>query len=255
MLLCDLDYSVQLMGCGLFGGNMLIVLIWCYCEEMKCIGKGNVDCCWDVLLQQLLLVYDLVQNCLIVIVVILQGLVFNVKVDIVDKFGSFGGLVGYELICVIDVKGVLVDVKGELCSWWILVDKIVWILFGNCVVVQYSVYDFLGVKGVKVNGMFIQEENLVDIVGLELVWVVYVVQEFKVKQVQQQGFFCVWLMLWVQQLLLNEVVCCLIVDICVLGLWCSNGMLVNLLVFGVIFSCKVGQLMQCSEVDQIKVWC
>ncbi|KAG1341392.1 hypothetical protein G6F61_014877 [Rhizopus arrhizus] len=48
----DLDYSVQPMGRGSFGGNMLIASTWRHREEMKRIGKGNADRRWDVLPQQ-----------------------------------------------------------------------------------------------------------------------------------------------------------------------------------------------------------
>ncbi|WP_353098535.1 M13 family metallopeptidase, partial [Stenotrophomonas lactitubi] len=44
----DLDYSVQPMGRGSFGGNMLIASTWRHREEMKRIGKGNADRRWDV---------------------------------------------------------------------------------------------------------------------------------------------------------------------------------------------------------------
>jgi putative endopeptidase len=114
----DLDYSVQPMGRGSFGGNMLIASTWRHREEMKRIGKGNADRRWDVLPQQPSLAYDLAQNRLIVTAAILQGPVFNAKADAADKFGSFGGLVGHELTRAIDAKGALVDAKGELRSWW-----------------------------------------------------------------------------------------------------------------------------------------
>ena len=45
----DLDYTVQPMGRGSFGGNMLIASTWRHREEMKRIGRGNADRRWDVL--------------------------------------------------------------------------------------------------------------------------------------------------------------------------------------------------------------
>ncbi|HCL43504.1 MAG TPA: peptidase M13, partial [Pseudomonas sp.] len=143
----DLDYSVQPMGRGSFGGNMLIASTWRHREEMKRIGKGNADRRWDVLPQQPSLAYDLAQNRLIVTAAILQGPVFNAKADAADKFGSFGGLVGHELTRAIDAKGALVDAKGELRSWWTPADKTAWTLLGSRVAAQYSAYDFPGVKG------------------------------------------------------------------------------------------------------------
>ncbi|QDL28960.1 M13 family metallopeptidase [Stenotrophomonas maltophilia] len=250
----DLDYSVQPMGRGSFGGNMLIASTWRHREEMKRIGKGNADRRWDVLPQQPSLAYDLAQNRLIVTAAILQGPVFNAKADAADKFGSFGGLVGHELTRAIDAKGALVDAKGELRSWWTPADKTAWTLLGNRVAAQYGTYDFPGVKGAKVNGTLTQEENLADIAGLELAWAAYVAQEPKAKQAQQQGFFRAWSTLWAQQLSPNEAVRRLTADIRAPGLWRSNGTLANLPAFGATFSCKAGQPMQRSEADQIKVW-
>jgi putative endopeptidase len=250
----DLDYSVQPMGRGSFGGNMLIASTWRHREEMKRIGKGNADRRWDVLPQQPSLAYDLAQNRLIVTAAILQGPVFNAKADAADKFGSFGGLVGHELTRAIDAKGALVDAKGELRSWWTPADKTAWTLLGSRVAAQYSAYDFPGVKGAKVNGTLTQEENLADIAGLELAWAAYTAQEPKAKQAQQQGFFRAWSALWAQQLSPNEAVRRLTADIRAPGLWRSNGTLANLPAFGATFSCKAGQPMQRSEAEQIKVW-
>jgi len=250
----DLDYTVQPMGRGSFGGNMLIASTWRHRQEMKRIGKGNADRRWDVLPQQPSLAYDLAQNRLIVTAAILQGPVFNAKADAADKFGSFGGLVGHELTRAIDAKGALVDAKGELRSWWTPADKTAWTLLGNRVAAQYSAYDFPGVKGAKVNGTLTQEENLADIAGLELAWAAYTAQEPKAKQAQQQGFFRAWSALWAQQLSPNEAARRLTADIRAPGLWRSNGTLANLPAFGATFSCKAGQPMQRSEADQIKVW-
>ena len=250
----DLDYSVQPMGRGSFGGNMLIASTWRHREEMKRIGKGNADRRWDVLPQQPSLAYDLAQNRLIVTAAILQGPVFNAKADAADKFGSFGGLVGHELTRAIDAKGALVDAKGELRSWWTPADKTAWTLLGNRVAAQYGAYDFPGVKGAKVNGALTQEENLADIAGLELAWAAYVAQEPKAKQAQQQGFFRAWSALWAQQLSPNEAVRRLTADIRAPGVWRSNGTLANLPAFRATFSCKAGQPMQRSEAEQIKVW-
>lgn len=250
----DLDYTVQPMGRGSFGGNMLIASTWRHREEMRRIGKGNADRRWDVLPQQPSLAYDLAQNRLIVTAAILQGPVFNAKADAADKFGSFGGLVGHELTRTIDAKGALVDAKGELRSWWTPADKTAWTLLGNRVAAQYGAYDFPGVKGAKVNGALTQEENLADIAGLELAWAAYVAQEPKAKQAQQQGFFRAWSALWAQQLSPNEAVRRLTADIRAPGVWRSNGTLANLPAFGATFSCKAGQPMQRSEADQIKVW-
>ena len=250
----DLDYSVQPMGRGSFGGNMLIASTWRHREEMKRIGKGNADRRWDVLPQQPALAYDIAQNRLIVTAAVLQGPVFNAKADAADKFGSFGALVAHELTRAVDAKGALVDAKGELRSWWTPADKTAWTLLGSRVAAQYSAYDFPGIKGAKVNGELTREENLADVAGLELAWEAYKAVEPSAKPAAQQGFFRAWAALWAQQLSPNEAAQRLTSDVLAPGRWRTNGALSNLPAFGATFSCKPGQPMQRVDNDQIKVW-
>lgn len=250
----DLDYSVQPMGRGSFGSNMLIASTWRHREEMKRIGKGNADRRWDVLPQQPALAYDIAQNRLIVTAAVLQGPVFNAKADTADKFGSYGALVAHELTRAIDAKGSLVDAKGELRSWWTPADKAAWELLGSRVAAQFSGYDFPGVKGATVNGQLTREENLADLAGLELAWAAYRAAEPDAKPATQQGFFRAWASLWPQQLSPNEAAQRLTSDTMAPGKWRTNGPLSNLPAFGATFSCKPGQPMQRVDAEQIKVW-
>ena len=75
----DLDYTVQPMGRGSFGSNMLIASTWRHREEMKRIGRGNADRRWDVLPQQPALAYDIAQNRLIVTAAMLQAPVLDTR--------------------------------------------------------------------------------------------------------------------------------------------------------------------------------
>ncbi|OEZ01062.1 MULTISPECIES: M13 family metallopeptidase [Stenotrophomonas] len=250
----DLDYTVQPMGRGSFGSNMLIASTWRHREEMKRIGKGNADRRWDVLPQQPALAYDIAQNRLIVTAAALQGPIFNAKSDTADKYGSYGALVAHELTRAIDAKGSLVDAKGELRSWWTPADKTAWNLLGNRVAAQFSGYEFPGVKGAKVNGELTREENLADLAGLELAWAAYNAVEPGAKPATQQGFFRAWASLWPQQLSPNEAAQRLTSDTMAPGKWRTNGPLSNLPSFGATYSCKPGQPMQRVDGDQIKVW-
>src|SRR5690606_34637398 len=69
----DLDFTIQPMGRGSFGGNMLIASTWRHREEMRRIGEANADRRWDVLPQQPALAYDLAQNRLIVTAAAMQA--------------------------------------------------------------------------------------------------------------------------------------------------------------------------------------
>ena len=250
----DLDYSVQPMGRGSFGGNMLIASTWRHREEMKRIGKGNADRRWDVLPQQPSLAYDLAQNRLIVTAAALQAPIFNAQATAADKFGSYGALVGHELTRAIDAKGSLIDAKGELRSWWTPADKAAWTQLGSRVAAQYGAYEFPGVKGAKVNGTLTQEENLADLAGLELAWDAYRAVEANAKPADQQGFFSAWASLWGQQVAPNEAAARLSADVRAPGKWRTNGPLSNLPAFSASFSCKPGQPMQRTETEQLRIW-
>lgn len=250
----DLDYTVQPMGRGSFGGNMLIASTWRHREEMKRIGKGNADRRWDVLPQQPAVAYDLAQNRLIVTAAALQAPIFTGNASTAQKYGSFGALVAHEITRAIDAKGAQVDARGELRNWWSDADRAAWTQLGNRIVGQYAAYDFPGVKGAKVNGALTREENLADLAGVEIAWEAYAAAEPAAKPADRQGFFNAWAGLWAQQLSANEAVQRLASDIHAPGIWRTNGPLANLPGFAASFNCKSGQPMQRTDAEQIKVW-
>src|SRR3546814_558846 len=101
----DLDYSVQPMGRGSFGGNMLIASTWRHREEMMRIGNANASRRWDVLAQQPALAYDMAHNRLVVSAAVLQPPVLDMTKNAASHYGSFGALVGHELGRAVDAKG------------------------------------------------------------------------------------------------------------------------------------------------------
>ena len=250
----DLDYTVQPMGRGSFGGNMLIASAWRHSQEMKRIGKGNADRRWDVLPQQPALAYDLAQNRLIVTAAALQGPIFDNANGAAGKFGAYGALVAHEISRAIDAKGALIDADGQLRSWWTPADKSAWTLLGNRVAAQYSAYAFPGVKDAKVNGELTRDENMADLSGVEIAWDAFTTAQPQATQAEQQAFFRAWASLWPQQVSPNEAVQRLTSEIRAPGQWRSNGPLSNLPAFGAAFQCKQGQPMQRSEAEQIRIW-
>jgi len=250
----DLDYTVQPMGRGSFGGNMLIASTWRHAQEMKRIGKGNADRRWDVLPQQPALSYDLAQNRLIVTAAALQGPIFTDADGLPGKFGAYGSLVAHEISRAIDAKGALVDAKGELRSWWTPADKSAWTLIGNRVAAQYGAYPFPGVKDAKVNGELTRDENMADISGVEIAWEAFTAAQPDAKPADRQAFFRAWASLWPQQLSPNEAVQRLTAEPRAPGRWRTNGPLANLPAFGAAFQCKPGQPMQRTEAEQIRIW-
>ncbi|MCR6685030.1 M13 family metallopeptidase [Pseudoxanthomonas sp.] len=249
----DLDYSVQPMGRGSFGGNILIASTWRHREEMKRIGKGNADRRWDVLPQQPALAYDIAQNRIIVTAAVLQPPVFDVA-DPAVVYGGYGALVGNQLTRAVDAKGALVDARGELRSWWTPADKSAWLQLGERVANQFAGYDYPGVRGAKVNGGLVKDESLADLAGLELALEAYAKANPGAKPVDQQSFFRAWSRLWGQQLTANAATERLTADIHAPGLLRSNVPLSNLPAFGAAYGCKAGQPMQRAEAEQIRIW-
>ncbi|MCF5970151.1 M13 family metallopeptidase, partial [Xanthomonas perforans] len=250
----DLDYTVQPMGRGSFGGNMLIASTWRHREEMKRIGKGNADRRWDVLPQQPAVAYDIAQNRLIVTAAVLQAPVLTTGGTQAAQYGAYGALVAHEITRAIDAKGSLVDAKGELRSWWTPAEKASWTMLTNKVAAQFSAYPYPGVPNAKVNGAQTAEENLADLAGVELAWQAFSKAQPAATEADKQAFFTAWAGLWAQQLSPNEAVQRASADIRAPGQWRTNGPLSNLPEFGAAFSCKAGQPMQRVDAEQLKIW-
>ena len=250
----DLDYSVQPMGRGSFGGNMLIASTWRHREEMKRIGKGNADRRWDVLPQQPALAYDLAQNRLIVTAAVLQEEIFDAKQPAAVQYGAFGALVGHELSRGFDVKGRMVDAKGQLRDWWTPADVAAWNALGDKVVAQYNGYAFPVLKNVKVNGALTRDENLADLAGVELAWDAFASAEPQANAAAKQSFYKAWATLWAQNLTDTEAAQRAAVDVHAAGQWRANGPLTQQPSFAQAFACKAGQPMQANEAGQIRIW-
>jgi putative endopeptidase len=250
----DLDYSLQPMGRGSFGGNMLIASTWRHREEMKRIGSGNADRRWDVLPQEPALAYDIAQNRLIVSAAVLQAPVLDMTQNAASHYGTFGALVGHELGRSIDKKGKLVDAAGELKSWWTPADDAAWDMRVAPLVAQYSAYPYPGVNGVNVNGSQTLEENAADLAGIELAWDALANSQPGLPKESKQAFFQGWAQLWRQQMSADVATRNAAVGVHAPGQWRANGPLVDLPAFGEAYECKAGTSMQAKPEQQVSIW-
>lgn len=250
----DLDYSVQPMGRGSFGGNMLIASTWRHREEMKRIGQGNADRRWDVLPQHPALAYDIAQNRLIVTAAMLQAPVLDMNKDAATQFGTYGALVGHELSHAVDAKGRLVDAGGTLKSWWTPADDTVWQERINKLSSQYDGYAYPDLSGVKVNGRQTSEENAADLAGIELAYAAFATDAAAATESGKQAFFKAWAGLWAQQSSAEDAKILAATDVHAPGQWRANGPLVNQPAFGEAYKCKAATAMQKSAAEQIAIW-
>ena len=249
----DLDYTVQPMGRGSFGSNMLIASTWRHGQEMKRIGKGNADRRWDVLPQEPALAYDIAQNRLIATAAALQAPIFDAaRPELL--YGAFGALVGSQLNRAIDAQGSHVDARGQVRDWWSPADRDAWTALGNRVAAQYASQDYPGVKGARVDGALVRNVALADQAGLELAATAHAKAQPQASQAARQALFEAWSRLWAQQVAANTASERLKTDIHAPGPLRSNLPAANLPEFAAAFACKPGQPMTRAEADQVKVW-
>ena len=250
----DLDYSVQPMGRGSFGGNMLIAASWRHREEMKRIGRGNADRSWDVLPQQPALAYDLGQNRLIVTAAMLQAPVLDAAMPLAAQYGAFGALVGHELSHAVDSRGRMVDAGGDLRDWWGSTEAAAWDAAAQRVVGLYEAFDYPQLKGVKVNGRISCDENMADIAGLELARAALVTAQPAGGVEADKTFYRGWAQVWAQQVTMDEAQRRSLQDVRAPGMWRSNAPVMQQGAFGTAFGCKVGTPMQPKPEQRVSVF-
>ena len=248
----DLDYTVQPMGRGSFGGNMLIASTWRHREEMKRIGRGNADRRWDVLPQQPTLAYDLAQNRLIVTAAVLQPPVLDASADLASQYGSYGALVGMELSHAVDGKGRMVDAKQVVREWWTPAETEAWNALGQRVVAQYGDFEDPVLKPKKVNGTLTRDANLGDLAGVELAWDAWRNGNAQADATAQKSFFQGWANLWAQSSSTEAATARAATSVHAPNKWRVNGPLMNVAAFGEANTCKAGSAMVAK--DPVRVW-
>src|SRR5690606_2703594 len=196
----DIDYTVQPMGRGSFGGNMLIASTWHHREEMRRIGRGNAQRRWPVQPQDPVLAYDPAHNRLLVSAAVLQPPILDMSRDSAAHYGAFGALVAHELGHAIDGKGRNIDARGGIRDWWTPGTATAWTDPLNALPAQYGNYDYPGLTGRKVNGSLTGPENAADLAGVEIAWDAFTQALPEAGKEGKEGFFGAWAALWREQL-------------------------------------------------------
>ncbi|MFT4178953.1 MAG: M13 family metallopeptidase [Thermomonas sp.] len=240
----DLDYSVQPMGRGSFGGNMLIASTWRHREEMKRIGRNNAERRWNVLPQQPALAYDLPHNRLIVTAAMLQAPVLDAAMPLAARYGAFGALVGHELSHAVDTRGRLVDADGNIRDWWTGAEAAAWDATAQKVVALYDALPYPQLTGIKVNGRLTRDENVADMAGLELAHAALRAAQPNGGAQADQQFYTGWAQVWAQQVTATEAQQRSLQEVRAPGVWRTNAPLTQQPAFGTAFGCKIGTPMQ-----------
>ena len=250
----DLDYSVQPMGRGSFGGNMLIASTWRHREEMKRIGRGNAERRWDVLPQQPALAYDLAHNRLIVTAAMLQTPVLDPSMPLAAQYGAFGALVGHEISHAVDGRGRAIDAGGDVRDWWTGAEAGAWDAIAQRVVALYDGLTYPQLPAIKVNGRLTRDENVADLAGLELARAALVAAEPNGGAQADKAFYTGWAQVWAQQVTVDEAQRRSLQDVRAPGQWRTNAPIMQQAAFGSAYGCKVGTPMQPKPEARISVF-
>ena len=250
----DLDYTVQPMGRGSFGGNMLIASTWRHRQEMKRIGKGNANRRWDVLPQQPALAYDLAHNRLIVTAAMLQAPVLDMAMPVDAQYGAFGALVGHELSHAIDGRGRHIDAKGEVRDWWSPGEAATWEALAKNVTALYAGLPYPGLSGTRVDGALTRDENIADLAGLELAHAALLAARPDGGAQADKAFYTGWAHLWAQQVTRDEAEIRARQDVRAPGPWRANAVVMQQPAFGAAYACKAGMPMQPKADERVTVF-
>ncbi|MBJ6978013.1 M13 family metallopeptidase [Luteimonas sp. MC1895] len=250
----DIDYTVQPMGRGSFGGNMLIASTWQHREEMKRIGRGNAQRRWPLQPQEPALAYDAAHNRLLVSAAVLQAPVLDMSRDGAAHYGSFGAMVAHELSHAIDGKGRHLDARGEIRDWWTPGTATAWTDRLNALSAQYGNYDYPGLTGRKLNASLTGEENAADLAAVEIAWDAFSQAQPEAAKEGRQAFFAAWSGLWREQV--SPVVAEQRAGTALQapGQWRSNGPLSNLPAFSEVYGCKAGNAMFRKDEERVSLW-
>ena len=243
----DIDYTIQPMGRGSFGSNMLIASTWRHAQEMRRIGRKNAVRRWDVLPQQPALAYDLAHNRLIITAAMLQMPVLDMAMPEGNRYGAFGALVGHELSHAIDDRGRHVDADGNVRDWWSASDASAWDAISNKVVALYGGLTYPGLAGAKVNGTLTRSENLADLAGVELAFAALNAAQPNANTTTRKAFFTGWAQVWAQRVTLNEAQTRVQQDVRAPGEWRANVPLMQSQGFASAWGCPVGTPMHAAS--------
>ncbi|SIP97482.1 M13-type metalloendopeptidase [Solilutibacter tolerans] len=250
----DLDYTVQPMGRGSFGSNMLIASTWRHREEMRRIGRNNAERRWDVLPQEPALAYDIAHNRLIITAAVLQAPVLDMTKDMASHYGSFGALVGHELTHAVDDRGRMIDANNQVRDWWTPTDVAAWNGLLSRTGSQFDALAYPKLNGAKVNGRLVRDQALGDIAGMDLAETAMAKAMRGANTDNRKAFYEAWARLWAQQMSVEAATYLSTSAGQPPGQWRSNATLANQPGFALAYKCKVPGPMALPDASRVKVW-
>lgn len=250
----DLDYTIQPLGRGSFGGNILIASTWQHAQEMKRIGKGNADRRWDVLPQSPVIAYEPEQNRLIVTAAALQSPIYSTSGSAGSLYGSYAAMVGHELSRGLDLDGRMIDANRRINNWWTAQDSANYDNLGRAVSAQYSNRAYMANPSAHVNPPHVLNIAMADQNAVELALAAFNKQYPNQGTPMYQDFFKSWAGLWAQNMSPTVALVDSRESAYAPGEWRTNVPLMNVPEFATAYSCAATSQMVATPATRVRIW-
>ena len=194
--------------------NVCSIRAWRYKENLADVGQKVDKSRWRMTPQTINAYYSPMNNEIVFPAAILQAPFFSFDADPAVNFGGIGAVIGHEITHGFDDSGAEYDGDGNLKNWWTPQDKENFKKVTKALAAQFDKYEVA--KGVFVNGIFTNGENIADLGGVNIAYdalQLYLKEHGKVQKIsgytQEQRFFISWATVWrgfsTQKHLLNQV--------------------------------------------------
>lgn len=174
---------------------------WYYQKSLDEVGKPVDKTKWGMTPQTVNAYYSPLYNEIVFPAAILQAPMFNPEADPAVNFGAIGGIIGHEMTHGFDDSGAQFDADGNLQDWWSPADRTNFEKATQALAKQYDQYE--PVKGIFVNGIFTNGENIADLGGANIAFdalQMYLKDHGDVAKIsgftQNERFFIAWATVW-----------------------------------------------------------
>ncbi|MFC2652040.1 MAG: M13 family metallopeptidase [Capnocytophaga gingivalis] len=194
--------------------NVCSIRAWRYKENLADVGQKVDKSRWRMTPQTINAYYSPMNNEIVFPAAILQAPFFSFDADPAVNFGGIGAVIGHEMTHGFDDSGAEYDGDGNLKNWWTPQDKENFKKATKALAAQFDKYEVA--KGVFVNGIFTNGENIADLGGVNIAYdalQLYLKEHGKVQKIsgytQEERFFISWATVWrgfsTEKHLLNQV--------------------------------------------------
>ena len=186
--------------------NVCSIRAWRYKENLADVGQKVDKYRWRMTPQTINAYYSPMNNEIVFPAAILQAPFFSFDADPAVNFGGIGAVIGHEMTHGFDDSGAEYDGDGNLKNWWTPQDKENFKKATKALAAQFDKYEVA--KGVFVNGIFTNGENIADLGGVNIAYdalQLYLKEHGKVQKISFISWATVWRGFSTEKHLLNQV--------------------------------------------------